>query len=158
MKGVNYSSSRTVLCSDEEMRVHDAKCFISGLCRAKEGIQVDQSKVAAIRNWPQPKIITEIRSFHGLTSFYRRFIPHFSSVMAPVADCMKGKKFSWTEEAGFALERIKELLTSAPILVLPDFQLLFELHTDASKVGIGRVLSQKGRQLLISVKNFLEQR
>ena len=122
----------------------DSVLFL-GYVLSKEGIQVDESKVEAVRSWPQPKTITEVRSFHGLVSFYRRFIPHFSSVMAPVTDCMKGKKFAWSEEAGVAFEKVKTLLTSAPILVLPDLQLLFELHTDVSKVGIGGVLSQNGR-------------
>ena len=118
-----------------------------GYVVSEGGIQVDQNKVEAIKEWPQPRTITEVRSFHGLTSFYRRFIPHFSSVMAPVTDCMKGKQFVWTEEADSAFQQIKTLLTTTSILRYPDFQLLFELDIDASKVGIGGVLSQKGRPI-----------
>ena len=65
--------------------------------------------------------------------------------MAPITDCMKGSRFTWTGEAETAFEVVKSRLTSAPILVLPDFSQAFELHTDASKVGIGDVLSQNGR-------------
>jgi len=106
-----------------------------GYILSEEGIQVDESKVEAIRSWPQPKTITEVRSFHGLVSFYRRFIPHFSSVMAPVSYCMKDKKFQWTDEATLAFEKIKTLLTTAPIPVLPNFQLLFELQLMLQRLG-----------------------
>ena len=126
MRSIVDSTTRAVLCSNKEVCVYDGQCFVLGYVLSKEGIQVDENKVEAVRSWPQPKTITEVRSFHGLVSFYRRFIPHFSSVMAPVTDCMKGKKFEWSEEAGVAFEKIKTLLTTAPILVLPDFQLLFE--------------------------------
>ena len=121
------------------------KVLFLGYVISGEGLQVDEAKVEAVQQWPRPKTMTEVRSFHGLASFYRRFIPHFSGIMAPITDCMRGSQFEWTDEADSAFQNIKHRLTTAPILILPDFSQPFELHTDASKTGIGGVLSQNGR-------------
>ena len=112
-----------------------------------EGVRVDPGKIEAIHSWPIPGSTQDVRSFHGLASFYRRFIKNFSSIAAPLTDCIKGGKFQWTEQAQRSFGELKKRLTEAPVLALPNFDQVFEVSCDASNTGIGAVMSQEGHPI-----------
>ena len=92
-----------------------------GFIVSLEGLKPDPEKISAIVEWPAPKSIKEVRSFHGLASFYRRFIRNFSSIMSPITETLKKGDFEWSHSAQKAFDKVKTLMTQAPILALPDF-------------------------------------
>ena len=108
------------------------------------GIAADPKKVAAVRDFPEPSDLKSLRSFLGLTSYYRRFIPNYS-VQAKPMYCLtrKDAPYKWTESCKMAFVKLKQALTQAPVLAYPNFQEVFLLETDASGVGLGAVLSQR---------------
>ena len=95
--------------------------------------------------WPVPKNAHEVRSFMGLAGYYWRFVEGFSKIAKPITTLQcKGLGYEWTEECDSALIELKRLLTSAPILRVPDMQKDFTVYTDALKQGLGGVLMQDG--------------
>ena len=111
---------------------------------SSDGIKTDPKKTEAVKNWPTPTCVKEVRSFLGICSYYRRFIYRFSDVAKPLHRLTeKGQAFIWTDDCKMAFEALKQKLTEAPILAHPDFEKEFILDTDASDVAIAAVLSQK---------------
>jgi len=142
----------------EKLRVHRlyakfSKCefwlekvaFLSHILTA-EGVAVDPEKVEAVSNWQQPTNVSEIRSFLRLVGYYRRFIEGFSKVARPMTELLKKeKKFTWTESCERSFQELKNRLTTAPVLTLPDIHRDFVFYCDASRQGLGCVLMQDGK-------------
>ena len=110
---------------------------------SEKGIETDPQKIAAIKEWPVPTNVHEIRSFIGLCSYYRKFIRDFSEIAEPLHKLTrKDHKFNWTDKCHSAFETLKEKLITSPILAYPSVEKSFILDTDASDYSIGAVLSQ----------------
>ncbi|GJR72526.1 putative reverse transcriptase domain-containing protein [Tanacetum coccineum] len=126
------------------------------------GIHVDPSKIEAVKNWKDPRTPTEVRSFLGLAGYYHRFIENFSKIAKSLTILtQKSKTFEWGKEQELAFQTLKDKLCNALILALPDGPEDFVVYCDASEIGLGCVLMQRGkviayasRQLKIHEKNY----
>ena len=117
------------------------------------GVLPDPNNINKVASWPRPRNPTNVRSFLGLASFYRRFIQNFSKIASPMTSLThKGMKFNWTEECEVAFETLKRALVNPPLLAYPDFSVEFTLSTDASLTAIGAVLSQaqEGKERVVA--------
>ena len=110
----------------------------------RSGILPDEDKIDKVKNFPIPHNLRTLRGFIGLASYYRKFINKFSDIAKPLNKLLqKDEPFLWSSEQQQAFDRLKQYLTTAPILQYPDFSKPFYLHTDASGYGLGAVLAQK---------------
>ena len=148
----------------------DSVKFLGHVVSAK-GIDTDPDKVAAIRDWKQPTTVKELRSFLGLASYYRRFVPNFSRIARPLnmlvsqvhqlhpKDKDKGEKLKfgslWTEACTKAFVSLKaQLVSDDTVLQHPDFSQPFVVEVDASIDGIGAILSQGGRPIMFASRSL----
>ena len=107
------------------------------------GIQVDPAKIQIILLIPTPTTQTEVRSFLGFYGYYRRFIEHFSQIAAPLYALTGNVDFIWTDKCNCAFEDLKRLVSTAPVLRGPNWDLPFQILSDASDTAIGVVLGQE---------------
>ena len=108
-----------------------------------------QSKLHAVEEFPIPQSKKDVRAFLGLAGYYRRFIPEFATIAAPLTDLTRKtapSKVVWTKVCNDAFIKLKHLLCTTPVLKSPDFQQGFIIQTDASDRAVGAVLSQLDEQ------------
>ena len=134
----------------ENLKLKPKKChlfrksvtFLGHLVTA-DGIMCDPEKVEAVRDWPRPSNVNEVRSFLGLASYYHRFIPQFITVAPPLTNLTKLKvKYNWSDSCEESFSRLKQLLVSSLVLAYPNGSGKFLLDTDTGDYGIGVDLSQ----------------
>ncbi|GAU41290.1 hypothetical protein TSUD_374150 [Trifolium subterraneum] len=147
--------------SEEEHKEH-LRIVLQVLKEKNGGIAVDPAKVDAVMKWGTPESVSEIRSFLGLAGYYRRFIEGFSKMALPLTLLTrKDQAFVWDEKCEKSFQELKKKLTTASVLILPDAKESFVVYCDASKLGLGGVLMQKGkvvayasRQLKVHERNY----
>ena len=109
----------------------------------REGVHMMEDKVRAIREWPTPTSIEEVRSFLGMVGYYRKFIANFSSIAAAMTQLLKkGTHFEWTAKLETSFRKLIHATTTAPTLILPDPQRPYVITADACGFGIGACLMQ----------------
>jgi hypothetical protein len=143
------------LLHDHDLRIQPEKCRwlvkearYLGHVVSQDGIHVQADTVAAVIDYPTPTRVKDVRAFLGLTSYYRAFMPHYSTIAAPLNQLLKkNEPFTWGNHQASAFGKLKKLLTSAPVLEHYDpANRSLILQTDASQVGISAVLTQRDEE------------
>jgi hypothetical protein len=133
------------------LKLNPSKCCFAagsivflGHVVSKEGTRLDPGKIDAVWQFPVPTIVTNVRSFLGLTGYYRKYIKGYSKVAGPLFELTKKDVvFVWNPECQKAFDDLKKALVQASVLVRPNFQEPFCLDVDWSTKGVGAILSQK---------------
>ena len=136
---------------DNGLKLKPSKCIFFqksvtflGHVVSETGVHTDPIKITAVKEWPTPQSVKQVRSFLGLASYYRKFVKGFADIARPLNRlCEKYSKFKWTDECQIAFDKLKNALVTLPVLVYPKLGSRFVLDTDASDQAVGAVLSQE---------------
>jgi hypothetical protein len=143
------------LLQKHQWKVKHSKCSFAqrsisylGYMVSASGVATDPQKVLDVQKWPVPLNLKELRGFLGLSGYYQKFVRHYGIISQPLTQLLrKGVSFVWTVETQTTFDTLKQALTSAPVLALPDFSKRFEIETDACGTGVGAILMQQGHPL-----------
>ena len=114
----------------------------------------DGSKIETMISWPTPRSVKELKGFLGLTVFYRKFIRDYAFLASPLTDLLCKDAFQWSPQAQDAFDKLKEAMSTTPVLALPDFTRTFVVQSDASSTAMGAILSQNQKPVAFFSKKF----
>jgi len=121
-----------------------AKISFLGHVVDEHGIHTVDDKIKAVKNFPQPRSVDNVRSFLGLAGYYRCFVKNFAALASPLIKLLKKDvPFHWNDPQVKSFEALKQALTNSPVLSFPNYEAPFILCTDASALGLGAVLMQR---------------
>jgi hypothetical protein len=124
-----------------------------------QGIFPDPNKITTLQSYPTPTNVDEVRRFVAFANYYRRFISHFADISFPLNKlCKKNVSFNWSADCDVAFNKLKSALMNPPVLQYPDFSEtnIFRLQTDASKVGLGAILSNSNNRVVAYASRSLK--
>ncbi|GJP44126.1 hypothetical protein CLOM_g3526 [Closterium sp. NIES-68] len=108
-----------------------------------QGVHIDPKKIKAVHTWKTPENVKELQQFLDFTNYYNRFVPQYAKIATPLTNLLKkNTPYKWEPKHKKAIEQLKQGLTSAPILILPDPERDFVIEADASGQAVGAVLMQ----------------
>lgn len=151
-----FENLEKILKSLEEnkLTLNPRKCHFFKTCItylgfeiSEKGVKPGETKITAVKNFPQPKTSHNVRQFLGLTGFFRRFIAKYAQLTKPLTKLLKKEApWEWSEDQQRAFDKLKQLLTERPTLTIFDPHANTEIHTDASQIGISGIMLQCGQE------------
>ncbi|GKA61760.1 putative nucleotidyltransferase, ribonuclease H [Tanacetum coccineum] len=143
-----------IVIRENQLYAKQSKCMFGtaqveylGHVISKNEVATDPVKILAMKEWPTPTTLKQLRGSIRLTGYYRRFINNYATIAQPLTTLLKNNAFQWSSQATMGFEALKDSMTKAPVLKLPNFEAPFVVETDASGKGIGVVLQQEGHHV-----------
>ena len=154
---LNRCREQGVVLNKNKLKLHISEVSFMGHIFSKEGLKIDPDKVKAILEMSRPEDVEGVQRLNGFINYLAKFLPRLADQMEPIRRLTRQHtEFEWAEEQEKALQAVKRLVTTAPVLSYYDPKAELELQCDASKKGLGAALLQRGKPIAYASRTLTE--